>query len=148
MTLQDILDVKGPNVHRIDSQATLAEAARTLVEHKVGSLLVVREGDGEEAGFAGIITERDILYACAAAANRPLATTRVADIMTAELITGSPADAVESVMGLMTSKRIRHLPVVSEGKLLGIVSIGDIVKAQHKRLAEDNRFMKDYIRGD
>lgn len=147
MTLKDILDVKGQDIYRIDSQATLAQAAQTLVEHKVGSLLVFREGDGEEERLAGIITERDILYACAAD-NRPLATTRVADIMTTELITGSPDDAVQSVMGLMTSKRIRHLPVVSEGKLLGIVSIGDIVKAQHDRLATDNRFMKDYIRGD
>jgi len=146
VTLQDILGVKGLTVYRIDSQATLADAARTLVEHKVGSLLVFRQGDGEEEHLAGIITERDILYACAAD-NRPLETTPVAKIMTSELITGSPNDAVESVMGLMTSKRIRHLPVLSEGKLLGIVSIGDIVKAQHDRLAMENRFMKDYIRG-
>lgn len=147
MTLQDILGVKGQEVFRIDSQATLAEAAQTLVKHKVGSLLVFGKGDAGEEHLAGIITERDILYACAAD-NRPLATTRVADIMTTELITALPDDAVESVMGLMTSRRIRHLPVLSEGKLLGLVSIGDIVKAQHAVLATDNRFMKDYIRGD
>jgi CBS domain-containing protein len=145
VTLQDILGVKGGTVYRIDSQATLAEAARTLVEHKVGSLLVFEQGDGEDERLAGIITERDILYSCAAD-NLPLATTRVAEIMTSDLITGLPSDAVETVMGLMTTKRIRHLPVLSEGKLLGIISIGDIVKAQHDRLAMENRFMKDYIR--
>ncbi len=144
MTLQDILGVKGHSVFRIDSQATLAVAARTLVDHKVGSLLVFQPDDAAAERLAGIITERDILYACAAD-HYPLATTKVAEIMTTELITCSPSDAVETVMGLMTSKRIRHLPVLSEGKLLGIISIGDIVKAQHKRLSEDNRFMKDYI---
>lgn len=147
MTLQDILGVKGHTIYRIDAQATLAEAARTLVEHKVGSLLVFLGGDAEEERLAGIITERDILYSCAAD-RYPLETTPVADIMTTELFKGSPDDAVESVMGLMTEKRIRHLPVVSEGKLVGIVSIGDIVKAQHNRLAMENRFMKDYIRGE
>jgi CBS domain-containing protein len=146
VTLQDILGVKGYAVHSIDSQATLAEAARTLVDRKVGSLLVFRPGDGEEEHLVGILTERDILYSCAAD-NLPLATTRVAEIMTTKLITGLPGDAVETVMGLMTSKRIRHLPVLSEGKLLGIVSIGDIVKAQHDRLAMENRFMKDYMHG-
>ena len=144
MTLQDILGVKGHSVFRIDSQAILAVAAQTLVEHKVGSLLVFQPDEAAAEGLAGIITESDILYAWAAD-NYPLGTTKVADIMTTEVITGSPSDAVETVMGLMTNKRIRHLPVISEGKLLGIVSIGDIVKAQHKRLSEDNRFMKDYI---
>jgi len=146
VTLQDILGVKGHTVYSIDSQATLAEAARTLVEHKVGSLLVFRPGDGGGEHLVGILTERDILYSCAAD-NLPLTTTRVAEIMTTELITALPSDAVETVMGLMTNKRIRHLPVLSEGKLLGIVSIGDIVKAQHDLLAMENRFMKDYISG-
>lgn len=147
MKLQDILGHKGRTVYHIDSQATLAAAARTLVEHKVGSLMVFPEGDTKGERLAGIITERDILFSCAAD-NLPLDTTRVADIMTTELITGLPDDAVEAVMGLMTAKRIRHLPVLSDGKLVGIVSIGDIVKAQHGRLAMENRFMKDYIRGD
>ena len=72
--------------------------------------------------------------------------TKVVDVMTTEVITGSPGDTVEQIMGLMTNKRIRHLPVLSEGRLLGIVSIGDLVKAQLDDLATENRFMKDYIR--
>jgi CBS domain-containing protein len=70
----------------------------------------------------------------------------VADVMSTNLITGVPGDAIENVMGLMTTKRIRHLPVVAEGRLIGIISIGDVVKAQHDHLAMENRFMKDYIR--
>jgi CBS domain-containing protein len=72
---------------------------------------------------------------------------KVAELMTAEVITVAPGDSVEQIMGLMTSRRIRHLPVVSEGRVVGIVSIGDIVKAQIDNLAVENRFMKDYIRG-
>ena len=72
---------------------------------------------------------------------------KVAELMTSEVITVAPGDSVEQIMGLMTSRRIRHLPVVSEGRVVGIVSIGDIVKAQIDNLAVENRFMKDYIRG-
>ena len=65
--------------------------------------------------------------------------------MTKELITASPGDSVEQIFGVITAKRIRHLPVLHDGRLVGIVSIGDLVKAQHDRLAMENRFMKDYI---
>jgi len=92
----------------------------------------------------GIISERDILHSCVAG-SRPLAEVLVAEAMSTTLITGTPDDEVESVMGLMTTRRIRHLPVLSEGRLAGIISIGDVVKAQHDRLAMENRFMKDYI---
>jgi CBS domain-containing protein len=70
---------------------------------------------------------------------------RVAEAMTANLVTGTPDDEVESVMGLMTSRRIRHLPILVEGRLAGIISIGDVVKAQHDRLIMENQFMQDYI---
>jgi CBS domain-containing protein len=65
--------------------------------------------------------------------------------MTATLVTGLPDDEVEQVMGLMTTRRIRHLPVLAAGQLAGMISIGDVVKAQHDSLALENRFMKDYI---
>ena len=65
--------------------------------------------------------------------------------MSTKVITGTPADIVENVMGLMTKNRIRHLPVVVEGRLVGMVSIGDVVKAQHDRLAMENQALKDYI---
>ena len=94
--------------------------------------------------LVGIITERDILHACGAG-RRPLAEVKVAEAMSTTLVTGAPDDEVESIMGLMTTHRIRHLPVLVEGRLAGMISIGDVVKAQHDRLAMENRFMKDYI---
>ena len=144
MKLQEILMVKGNAVRSISPEATLQEVVRTLVEHRIGSLVVCRldSTGGEE--LVGIITERDILRCCGAG-NRPLTEIRVAEAMSTTLFTGTPDDEVEQVMGLMTTRRIRHLPVLSAGRLAGIISIGDVVKAQHDRLAMENRFMKDYI---
>ncbi len=71
----------------------------------------------------------------------------VAEIMTKEIVCASPNDNVEQLFGVFTDKHIRHLPVLHDGRLIGIVSIGDLVKAQHDRLALENRFMKDYIVG-
>ncbi len=144
MKIQDILSVKGSTVHSISPDATLQEVVRTLVERSIGALVVCRQDAAGTASLLGIITERDILHACTPE-KRPLAEVRVCDAMSAPLITGSPDDEVEVVMGLMTTRRIRHLPVLAEGQLAGMISIGDVVKAQHDWLALENRFMKDYI---
>ncbi len=146
MILQDILATKGSTVYLISPGTQLDEVARKLVEHRIGSLLVARQGPTGEQELLGMVTERDILYHCARS-NRPLAAVEVTEVMSSPLVTALPSDSVEQVMGLMTSKRIRHLPVLSEGRLIGLVSIGDLVKAQHDHLALENRFMKDYIRG-
>jgi CBS domain-containing protein len=144
MKLQEILLAKGSTVYSISPEATLQDVVGTLVERRVGSLLVFRPNASGEDEPVGIITERDILHACAAG-NRALGDVKVSDAMTTTLVTGSPDDEVEMVMGLMTTHRIRHLPVLCEGRLAGMISIGDVVKAQHDRLAMENRFMKDYI---
>ena len=144
MKLHEILSAKGITVQTIAPEATLEEVVRTLVEHRIGSLVVCRPDAAGKEELVGIITERDILHACVAG-NKPLAEARVAEAMSTALVTGSPEDDVEQVMGLMTTRRIRHLPVLIEGHLAGIISIGDVVKAQHDRLAVENRFMKDYI---
>jgi CBS domain-containing protein len=145
MTLQDILSTKGSAVHTIPPGTMLDEVARTLVERRVGSLLVARQGPSGEQELMGIVTERDILYHCAKS-NQPLAAVGVSMVMSSPLITASPGDNIDQAMGLMTDKRIRHLPVLEQGRLIGIISIGDLVKAQHDNLAMENRFMKDYIR--
>jgi CBS domain-containing protein len=146
MTLQDILSVKGDIVFTATPETTLKDIVRTLVDRNVGSLVVCRQDEAGEDQLVGIITERDLLHCCAAG-KYALEKVTVAEVMTTDLITGSPSDAVEKIMGLMTKNRIRHLPILSGGRLVGIVSIGDVVKAQHNRLAMENRFMKDYIRG-
>jgi CBS domain-containing protein len=145
MTLHDILKSKGTAVHLIGPQATLQDAVGELVRHRIGSLLVCDRDPESGEQVRGIVTERDVLYACDA--GKPLSEVKVADVMSRNLITGSPADSVEDAMGLMTQHRIRHLPVLAKGRLVGMVSIGDVVKAQHHQLAMENHFMRDYIRG-
>ena len=144
MTLHDILLSKGGAVYTIGPNVTLDEASKQLVKYRVGALLVV-EPEAAEPKMIGIISERDLLYA-QASGKGSFTELLVGEVMTSEVLTGTPDDSLDSVMALMTTKRIRHLPVVLEGQLIGIISIGDLVKAQMHRLAMENRFMKDYIR--
>ena len=144
MTLREILKTKGSKVHIISPETTLEEATQVLVHHNVGSLLVCDRDLGAGERVLGIITERDIIRFCALGKGT-LAAFSVADVMTVNLYTGCPEDSVEAVMGVMTTRRIRHLPVLSEGRLVGLVSIGDVVKNQLDRLAMENQFMKNYI---
>ena len=144
MKLQDILSVKGSTVHTISPDATLQDVVDALVERRIGALVVCRSDAAGKVSLLGIISERDILYACLPE-KKPLAQVRVSEAMTTALVTGLPDDEVEQVMGLMTTRRIRHLPVLADGRLAGMISIGDVVKAQHDSLALENRFMKDYI---
>ncbi len=144
MTLQDILKAKGTTVYTIPPETTVQNVIRKLVEYNVGSLVVCDRDPVEGEKLVGIIAELDILHPCAPGPTSVFEKP-VSEVMTTDLITGSPADSVEQTMGLMTAKRIRHLPVVHQGRLVGMISIGDVVKAQHDRLAVENQFMKDYI---
>jgi CBS domain-containing protein len=141
MKLYEILSQKGAAVYSIGPEATLAEMAEKLIEHNCGSLLVLEQGR-----MVGIITERDVLRSFVAT-RKPLTELRVAEFMTIDVVTGTPEDDVEDTMGLMTSQRIRHLPILDEGRLAGLISIGDVVKAQHSLLSLENHFMKSYIQG-
>lgn len=145
MTLEEILRSKGSTVFTIGPDAVLEQAISRLVDHNIGSLVVCSRDVTQGECPIGIITERDILHASSSKSGHNLATTRVEEVMSTDLSMASTTDLVESVMGLMTKKRIRHLPVVTQGRLVGLVSIGDIVKAQLDRLAMENQFMKDYI---
>ena len=146
MTLQDILRAKGSAVHTITADASLEDVVQKLVKFNCGSLVVCEAGGCDNGKMVGIISERDILRACAAQ-KMPLSNYKVADTMTREVITGSPSDSVEDTMGLLTEHRVRHLPIVETQRLLGIVSIGDIVKAQHDSLTMENHYLKSYIHG-
>jgi len=146
MTLREILHTKGHVVHTIGSSATLEDVVQKLVRHNCGSLVVYDAENSTSGRMVGIITERDILKACAVH-QAPLSTLRVADAMTIDMVVGSPCDSVADTMGLMTEMRIRHLPVVEDGQLLGLVSIGDVVKMQHDRLTMENHYLKSYLQG-
>jgi CBS domain-containing protein len=146
VNLQDILSVKGTAVYTTGPEATLAEVVHFMVEHNVGALLVCRRDVEHGEQLVGIISERDLLRLFAAG-RCDLAGLRVAEVMSTDLVTASPSDLVVDLMGVMTTRRIRHVPVLFEGRLVGIVSIGDLLKAQHEHLTVENRFMRDYIQG-
>lgn len=145
MRLQDILRLKGTQVHTITPGASLDEVVRELIAHNCGSLVVCEAAAGESHGaMVGIVTERDILRACAAGRG-PLDRLKVAEIMSRRPLTAAPSDTIEDTMGLMTEHRIRHLPILDEGHLAGIISIGDVVKAHHDQVALENHYLKSYI---
>ncbi len=139
MYLREILKTKGSNVLAIEPTATLADVVQKLVENRCGSLVVC---EGET--MVGIISERDILIAMAEV-SEPLDTVLVRGRMTTDVVTGTPDDTISDIMGLMSDKRIRHLPILEDGKLAGVISIGDIVKAQHHQLTVENHYLKNYI---
>ena len=123
MKLKDILHTKGPDTHSISSKATLQDVVSLLVQFNCGSLLVVDEGE-----LRGIITERDILRAAAVEQRSP-GNCLVEHHMSADLLVGKPEDTVSEALGWMTHYRVRHLPIIEQTVLVGIVSIGDLVKA-------------------
>lgn len=143
MLLRGILEQKGKEVHTISANASADDAVTELVRFNIGSLLI-RETPG--GPILGIITERDILRA-QAAHGAPLEQLRVAACMSRELITAQPDDDIMVAMRLMTTHRVRHLPVVHGEELYGVVSIGDIVKAHHDELEMENYHMRSYIQG-
>jgi CBS domain-containing protein len=144
MTLRDILHAKGSAVHTIGAGATLDDVVQRLVQHNCGSLVVVDPAETSRPRMVGIITERDILRACAAR-KAPLDQLPVTDTMTRDVITGGLQDSIDQVMDVMTERRVRHLPVMADGQLLGIVSIGDVVKARHRQTEFENHYLKSYI---
>jgi CBS domain-containing protein len=144
MLLQDILSTKGTTVLTITPQHTLADAVRQMVEHNVGSMLVCDRDLSRGERLVGIITERDMLR-CFATGKCDLTALTVAEVMTTKLITARPCDSVAELMGVMTTHRIRHVPVLTEERLVGMVSIGDLLKAHHDNLAAENQFMREYI---
>jgi CBS domain-containing protein len=137
--LTDILDEKGRHVHRIGADASVYEAVERMVELNVGALLVTEGGQ-----IAGIVTERDYLRRVALQ-GRTDRDTPVRDIMSSPLVITTPETTIDECMALMTDRRIRHVPVVEEGEVVGMVSIGDLVKFQSKQQAFEIQYLTDYI---
>lgn len=139
MQLRDILTTKGHHIVSVAPQATLADVVTKLVAHNIGSLIVL-----DQDRMVGIITERDLLRAYALK-RTPFDELRVADYMSQKLVTGQLNDDVGDAMGVLTEHRIRHLPILDDGELAGVISIGDLVKAQYNELRKENHYLKSYI---
>ena len=123
MNIASLLASKGGNVITVGPQESIRSALGLLAQHNIGALVVV-----EGLGPVGIVSERDIVRALAR--TESILVQPIAAIMTREVIIGTPQDDLIAVGNTMTERRIRHLPVVEGGRLVGIVSIGDVVKAQ------------------
>jgi CBS domain-containing protein len=135
-----ILTDKGSNVATVSAEATLAEAAAELRLRRVGALVVASDGQHID----GIVSERDIVYRMAERGEAALHEA-VSSVMSTEVMTCDPADTTEDLMRVMTDERVRHLPVVVEGVLTGLVSIGDIVKARLSELETETQVLHEYI---
>ncbi|MCW2512305.1 MAG: putative signal-transduction protein containing cAMP-binding and domain [Mycobacterium sp.] len=139
MRIADVLRNKGAGVLTVSPETLVSDLISGLVTRNVGAMVVV----GQD-GLVGIVSERDVVRMLhehgAGALTRP-----VADIMTSQVITCSPEDSVDSLSGLMTTHRVRHVPVVENGRLAGIVSIGDVVKTRMEALQAEREQLEAYI---
>lgn len=140
MHVQAILGNKGSQVVSIRPQATIMDACRLLAEHRIGAVLVM----DDDGGLAGIFSERDSVRALAkhggSALDLPLG-----EVMTRDVLTCKPEDSIDDLMSVMTARRVRHLPVVEDGKLVGIVSIGDVVKHRLDQAALEVDSLREYV---
>ena len=141
MNIEQILRSKGHDVVTITESQSVLEAARVLVEHNIGGLVVT---EGER--LTGILTERDILRLTARSPGE-LGSIQVGSVMTRELITARPEDQLAEMMDVMTESKIRHLPVMDGDRLAGIISIGDLVNACRVVAEEENSQLRQYIQG-
>jgi CBS domain-containing protein len=137
--LSEILEEKGRQVLEIEADASVFEAVKQMVEANVGSLLVTEGGK-----VTGIVTERDYLRRVTLP-GRTDKDTAVREIMSSPLIVATPETTVDECMALMTDRRIRHVPVVEGGEVVGVVSIGDLVKFKSKRQSFEIQYLTDYI---
>jgi CBS domain-containing protein len=140
MKAKDILAVKGSRVITVEQSCTVLDAMTTFSVNRVGSLLVV----DKNGKILGIIGARDVLMAVINHLDT-IKTLTVDKIMTTDLIVGTLDDKVDYLSAVMTENRIRHIPIFDNKELQGLVSIGDVVKAQLKEKDVENKYLKDYI---
>jgi CBS domain-containing protein len=142
MLVRDVLEAKGNRVISIDGEATVNEAIARLVQNNIGSLPVL-DHDGR---LVGIFAERDVLRVFH---NRGegFGRLRISELMTPNPVTCDVLDDVNEVMGQMSDRRIAKVPVVHEGKLVGIISVGDVIKVMYEKVATENHHLLSYIHG-
>ena len=141
MIVQHILQAKASNeVATIHADHSIAVAAKILYERRIGALVVT----GESGSIIGILSERDIVRGMAV---RGLAcnSMKVSDLMTSNVLVCAPSDTLDSLMGIMTNKRIRHLPVIDKGHLVGMITIGDVVKSRLDETAQEVDHLREYV---
>jgi CBS domain-containing protein len=141
MTVNDILLHKGSQVITIEPATTLAAAVRILAQRRIGALLVT----GADHRIVGIISERDVVRALDEKGTAVLGAP-VAEVMTRRVVTCDRNETIAEIMERITSGKFRHVPVIDRGRLAGIVSIGDVVKARLSELEHEQDALREYIR--
>src|SRR5690606_8780334 len=139
--LSQLLDAKGSNVYSVSPDASVLDAIRLMAERHIGAVVVM-----EGSRLAGILSERDYARKVVLM-GRSSTSTAVREIMSSPVVTASLGDAVDSAMRQMTTRRIRHLPVVRDGAVVGVVSIGDLVKSVIEEQRHTIEDLKSYIQG-
>ena len=140
MFVSDILSEKGGLVYTVTPSTTVGDISRQLSTRRIGSVLVVDRLDQ----VAGIVSERDLVHAIATHGT-PALELEAAHIMTRNVVTCDPDDSIDQVMQVMTAGRFRHLPVVQRGELIGLISIGDVVKARLAETEHEKEALRAYI---
>jgi CBS domain-containing protein len=139
-TVAHILKSKGRDIFTLPPHRTIAEAANTMAERRIGAIIIA----AADGSLAGILSERDIVRALAMDGSEALGHV-ISRHMTAKVETAREGDSVHEIMDMMTNGKFRHVPVVEEGKLVGIISIGDVVKHRLAEMEAEARAMRDYI---
>ncbi|MPZ62928.1 MAG: CBS domain-containing protein [Propionibacteriales bacterium] len=139
MRIREILQQKGNQVFTVKPESTVRDLVAFLNEHNIGALVVSSDG----AAVEGIVSERDVVRHLASGAGA--LDLQVRDIMTSDVHDCSPSDHVDSLMHLMTDERIRHVPVIADGRLAGIISIGDVVKSRIGELEFERDQLSKYV---
>jgi len=140
MNVASILRSKGSNIITVGAEDEVAAVAKILGDNKIGAVLVV----DDQGKVLGVISERDIVRGLSQSGDGCLSK-QAQDLMTSNVIMCEPSDTIDEVMALMTSKRIRHLPVMEGGELAGFISIGDVVKNRMDEVEREAAAMRDYI---
>jgi len=142
MKAKEILDAKGTRVITVIEDSLIVDVMAIFFANKVGSLLVVDKYNN----ILGIVAPNDILKAVHKNLDR-VPTMQVREVMVSDLIVATPDDDLDYIQNIMTENRVRHIPILDGGKLIGLISIGDVVKAQMTLKNVENRYLKDYIEG-
>ncbi|TGK13089.1 CBS domain-containing protein [Leptospira fletcheri] len=139
MLVKEILEKKDQKILSVGPETTVWEAVRFMTKYDIGSVIVLNGGK-----LAGIFTERDLLHFSSTDREKVFDKT-VGEVMSTQLTTMTPGDQVDDVLAIMLKKRIRHMPIFDGNRLVGIVSIGDAVKAKIAKTEEENKNLKRYI---
>ena len=141
MKLAELLSHKEGDALTVAPTASVADAIKIMNDNHIGSVII----PSDQGAPLGIITERDIMRLCAQGKGGELANLKVQDCMTANVVCAAASDTVDEALNLMTQRRFRRLPIVEQDRLLGLVSIGDLVKAKLDETAQEAQALREYI---